>query len=68
MSTQQADILTSELESYRRILEPVIKQIGNMYLAMNALPYEANIEWKKITLQDECDEARHSFIRNRQKK
>jgi len=58
MSTQQADILTSELESYRRILEPVIKQIGNMYLAINALPYEANIEWKKITLQDECDEAK----------
>ena len=57
MSMQQADILTSELESYRRILEPVIKQIGNLYLATNALPYEANVEWKKITLQDECDKA-----------
>ena len=57
MSMQQADILTSELESYRRILEPVIKQIGNLYLALNSLPYEANVEWKKITLQDECDKA-----------
>lgn len=55
MSVQQADILTTELESYRRILEPVIKKIGNMYLALNSLPYEANIEWKKITLQDECE-------------
>ena len=55
MSVQQADILTSELESYRRILEPVIKQIGNMYLALNSLNYEANVEWKKITLQDECE-------------
>ena len=38
-----------------RILEPVIKQIGNMYLALNSLNYEANVEWKKITLQDECE-------------
>ncbi len=58
MSTQQADILTTELESYRRILEPIIKKIGNMYLAFNALPYEANVEWKKITLQDECELAK----------
>ncbi len=58
MSTQQADILTTELESYRRILEPIIKKIGNMYLALNALPYEANVEWKKITLQDECELAK----------
>ena len=58
MSTQQADILTTELESYRRILEPIIKKIGNMYLAFNGLPYEANVEWKKITLQDECELAK----------
>ena len=58
MSTQQADILTTELESYRRILEPVIKKIGNMYLALNGLPYEAKVEWKKITLQDECELAK----------
>lgn len=55
MSKQQADILTSELESYRRILEPIIKKIGNMYLALKGLPYEANVVWKRITLQDECE-------------
>ena len=58
MSTQQADILTTELESYRRILTPVIKKIGNMYLALNGLSCELEIEWDDITLQDECDSAK----------
>lgn len=55
MSTQQADILTTELESYRRILEPIIKKIGNMYLSLAGLGYEAEVSWKKITLQDESE-------------
>ncbi len=58
MSTQQADILTTELESYRRILTPVIKKIGNMYLALKGLSCELDIEWDDITLQDECDSAK----------
>jgi hypothetical protein len=58
MSTQQADILTTELESYRRILTPVIEKIGNMYLALNGIPGDVGVVWDKITLQDECEEAR----------
>ena len=68
MSTQQADILTSELESYRRILEPVIKQIGNMYLAMNALPMRRISNGRKLHFRMNVTRLRHSFIRNRQKK
>lgn len=58
MSTQQADILTTELESYRRILTPVITKIGNMYLAMNGINRDVRVVWDDITLQDECDNAK----------
>lgn len=58
MSTQQADILTTELDSYRRILTPVIKKIGDMYLAINGYGCGCQVEWDDITLQDECDSAR----------
>lgn len=58
MSMQQADILTSELKSYRRILTPVIKKIGDMYLAVNGISKNVNVVWDEITLQDECDSAR----------
>lgn len=58
MSAQQSDILTTELKSYRRILTPVIKKIGDMYLAANGVDKSVNVVWNDITLQDECDSAR----------
>lgn len=58
MSIQQADILTTELQSYRRILTPVLRKIGNMYLGLNGIAGEARVVWDEITLQDECDSAR----------
>lgn len=58
MSTQQADILTTELEAYRRILTPVISKIGDMYLALSGESRSATVIWDDITLQDECDSAK----------
>lgn len=58
MSTQQADILTTELESYRRILTPVITRITNMYLALSGETAGVKVVWDNITLQDECDSAK----------
>lgn len=58
MSTQQADILTTELEAYRRILTPIIKKIGSIYLAINGINSNFNIVWDDITLQDQCDSAK----------
>lgn len=52
MSSQQADILTSELETYRRLLNPVIRKICAMWLRLNGLPQKLSIEWDDITLQD----------------
>ena len=55
MSTQQADILTSELEYYRRLLEPVIFKIAKTYLQLNGSFSEINIIWDNINLQDEVE-------------
>ena len=52
MSSQQADILTSELEAYRRTLEPVISRIVRVFLASAGLETEHEIVWDDITLQD----------------
>ncbi|MBO5320478.1 MAG: serine/threonine protein phosphatase [Ruminococcus sp.] len=53
MSSQQADILTSELEYYRRLLTPVITEIGNAYLCSVGAEAVCRVEWDNINLQDE---------------
>ena len=55
MSSQQADLLTSELEAYRRILTPVILKICKMFLLLNSIADTPQIIWDDITLQDECE-------------
>ncbi len=53
MSSQQADILTSELEYYRRLLTPVIQDVGNAYLASIGAQATCSVKWENINLQDE---------------
>lgn len=55
MSSQQADLLTSELEAYRRILTPVIAKICRLYLKLNGISDTPEIIWDDITLQDEVE-------------
>lgn len=57
MSTQQADILTSELEYYRRLLTPVIQQICTAFLCTIGSTAEISVEWDTINLQDETEQA-----------
>ncbi len=58
MSSQQADILTSELEYYRTLLNPVISKICRYYLRLEGLSDEFTINWSDITLQDEVELSR----------
>lgn len=53
MSSQQADILTSELEYYRRLLTPVICEIGNSFMCSIGADAVCSVEWDNINLQDE---------------
>lgn len=53
MSSQQADILTSELEYYRRLLEPALCRIGTAFLRLAGSQEEVTVVWDNINLQDE---------------
>ena len=53
MASQQADILTSELEYYRRLITPVLIKICRTFLTLAGEDNEAEIIWANINLQDE---------------
>lgn len=57
MSTQQADILTSELSSYRSLLESVIVQICEMQLRLLGSGASVKVQWSDINLQDQSEAA-----------
>ncbi|MBR1423779.1 MAG: serine/threonine protein phosphatase [Ruminococcus sp.] len=58
MSSQQADILTSELEYYRRLLTPPLEDICAAFLRLSGCAGRPVIEWNNINLQDEESLAR----------
>ena len=58
MSTQQADILTSELWALRRTVEPILRKICKTYLALEGMDDRVEIKWHDISLQDITEEAR----------
>ena len=58
MSTQQADILTTELWALRRTVEPAVRKVCKMFLAMEGLDDRVEILWNDISLQDITEEAR----------
>lgn len=55
MSSQQADILTSELEYYRTLLTPIIVKICRTYLRLNGYDERVEVKWDLINLQDEVE-------------
>jgi len=63
MSTQQADILTSELWALRRTLEPAVRKICRTYLVLEGLDDRFEIEWSDISLQDITEEAKADLYR-----
>ncbi len=63
MSTQQADILTSELWALRRTVEPILQKICRTYLALEGLDNQVQIEWNDISMQDITEEARAELYR-----
>ena len=58
MSTQQADLLTSELWALRRTVEPAIARVCKMYLALEGLDDRVEILWDDISLQDITEESK----------
>lgn len=65
MSSQQSDLLTGELESYRRLLTPVLAKIAGFYLRSRGFSPAVAVEWAPISLQDEAEEAEARLTRAR---
>ncbi len=63
MSTQQADLLTSELWALRRTVEPAMRKICQTYLALEGLDNRVEILWDDISLQDITQEAQAALYR-----
>ena len=65
MSVQQADILTSELESYRYLLEGVLLRIFEIWRRLRGYGAAVSIVWDDINLQDLVEEANARLINAR---
>lgn len=58
MSSQQADILTSEIDYYRRVLTAMMKRIISLHCQMCGIDERVDIVWDNVNLQDEESLAR----------
>ena len=63
MSSQQADLMTSEITAIRRSLEPVIERICETFLRLHGWGGSVQVEWADINLQDQVEEARAELYR-----
>lgn len=61
MSYQQTDILTSEIDAYRRELTPVISKICSLWLRLHGYDEKAVIVWDNVTLQDITELSRSKY-------
>ena len=58
MSSQQADMLTSEITALRRTLEPAIGRVCALWLRLHGYGCRFKVDWEDINLQDEVEEAK----------
>ena len=63
MSTQQADILTSELWALRRMVEPAMMKICRTFLALEGMDDRVELHWDDISLQDISQESQAELHR-----
>ena len=68
MSTQQADLLTTEITAIRRTLTPVLERVCRLWLRMHGYFCGCEIVWDDINLQDEVEEARAALYREQARK
>ena len=63
MSTQQADLLTSEITAIRRSVEPALERICELWVRLHGFGGRVKIDWEDINLQDIVEEARAELYR-----
>ena len=68
MSSQQADMLTTEITALRRTLTPVVERICRLWLRMQGAACGFEVVWDDINLQDEVEEAKAGLYREQTRK
>ena len=63
MSSQQADIMTSEIDAIRRGLTPVVERICALWLRLHGYDSRVEVVWDVVNLQDEETLARAALYR-----
>ena len=63
MSSQQADILTSEIAAIRRSVEPVVERVCELWLRLHGFDSRVEVVWDEVDLQDEDMAARAELYR-----
>ena len=63
MSSQQADIMTSEITALRRTVAPALEKVCRLWLRMHGADCPFDLEWADINLQDQVEEARAALYR-----
>lgn len=63
MSTQQADLLTSEIDAVRRTVTPALEKLFGAELKARGEGARAHIEWANVSLQDEVELAKAELYR-----
>lgn len=68
MSSQQADLLTTEITAIRRTLTPVVERICRLWLRMHGYGCGFQVVWDDINLQDQVEEAKADLYRQQARK
>ena len=68
MSSQQADMLTTEITAIRRTLTPAVERICRLWLRMHGYTCGFEVVWDDINLQDQVEEARAALYREQARK
>lgn len=63
MSSQQADMLTSEITALRRTLTPMVERVCRLWLRLHGYGCRFAVEWDDINLQDLVEEAKAELYR-----
>ena len=68
MSSQQADLLTTEITAIRRMLTPAVERVCRLWLRMHGYACGFTVVWDDINLQDQVEEARAELYRQQARK
>lgn len=61
MSYQQADILTTEIEAYRREITPTVRKICSTWLSLKGYDCPFEVQWDDVTMQDAGEIAKSNY-------